>query len=356
MIAVLREMEGKGPFCSLVVSVTVVKDVLARHPTSQAEAVRQSAPWHAALLRFQPPRQRTQHPATLQPNPTQVLLLFAVNVELVAASEAYAAAAAAAPPDAPAALPPLASLALEALTAPLGKCAGRPLDTCPALRPCVCAICAAPPLLCALPAARGSLTLRRRRLTATAGAGSCFPWPRECWAGWASSAACCTRGWGVGAATRWPSPSRCAPAPRRDSPPRQHLLRLPTTAQALSARETLLPEPPPAPRHRRRCIGARAPRRGSRCWCAWWRARWRATGGASAASGRGRSCTACWAACRRGRENGTLKGGGGAPPRAAGGLSTTKIIMPRGHGPLLRPADCAALSALRPAPPPPSAP
>ena len=61
-----------------------------------------------------------------QPNPTQVLLLFAVNVELVAASEAYAAASAAAPLDAPAALPPLASLALEALTAPIGKCAGRP--------------------------------------------------------------------------------------------------------------------------------------------------------------------------------------------------------------------------------------
>jgi len=28
MIAVLREMEARGPFCNLVMSVTVVKDVL----------------------------------------------------------------------------------------------------------------------------------------------------------------------------------------------------------------------------------------------------------------------------------------------------------------------------------------
>lgn len=50
MIAVLREMDGRGPFCSLVMSVTVVKDVL-------------------------------------------VLLLFAINVEIVASAEAKVRAA-----------------------------------------------------------------------------------------------------------------------------------------------------------------------------------------------------------------------------------------------------------------------
>ena len=100
MIAVLREMEGKGPFCSLVMSVTVVKDVL-------------------------------------------VLLLFAINVEIVAAADAVLPDPAPAQPAQPA--QPPCSCSVPTIYRPPQPCPSQsrhtPLHWHPtfaALTPCRC--------------------------------------------------------------------------------------------------------------------------------------------------------------------------------------------------------------------------